>query len=325
MRPSRFLPLPILFLPLSILVFAAGPAGPGKTGTAPLPFSLKSLGHGAYAAIDDEKGSAGANAGFVIGEDGVVVVDTFQRPAAAEALLAAIRARTKLPIRFVINTHYHIDHVSGNRVFHDQGAVVLAQRNVRAWIHTENLKFFGEKISPENRSRVENLYAPDIVYEDGIRLYLGSLEIIVKSYPGHTGGDSIVMVPGAGVVFCGDLFWRKTLPNMIDATAGRWIATLDAFRRLPGAATLTYVPGHGDVGTASDVADFRSFLADLRSFVQGPVKEGKKGDALEGAVMPELTAKYGTWGFFQYFAKPDLQSMAAEIQGTKTVPAPVAN
>jgi len=118
------------------------------------PFTLKPLGHDIYAAIDDAKGDAGANSGFVIGENGVLVIDTFENEAAAKQLLAEIRKLTKLPIKFVVNTHYHLDHVAGNAVFEEAGAVVLAQRNVAAWIHTENLKFFGKtrtRISLEPR------------------------------------------------------------------------------------------------------------------------------------------------------------------------------
>ncbi len=319
MKASKRLLLLTIFL---LLWLAARPALPADT---PLPFELKSLGHGVYAAIDDAKGDAGANAGFVVGDDAVAVIDTFQRPAAAEALLSAIRAKTRLPIRFVINTHYHIDHVAGNRLFHDQGAVVLAQRNVRAWIRTENLKFYGKEISPKDRAGVEGLYGPDVVYDAGVRLYLGGQEVRVLPYPGHTGGDSVVVLPGAGVVFCGDLFWRKTLPNMIDATAADWIATLASLRSLPDAASLAYVPGHGAVGTAGDLEDFRTYLADLRAIVGGPVKEGKEGDALVQSALPELTKKYGDWGFFSHFAKPDILNMAAELRGTKTVPRPAAD
>jgi cyclase len=126
---------------------------------APAPnstlFTLKPLGHNVWAAIDNAKGEAGANAGFVIGDNGVAVIDTFENPEAAKQLLAEIRKRTNLPVKFVINTHYHIDHVAGNRIFQEAGAVVLAQRNVRTWIHTENLKFFGKDIKPEEKARVD--------------------------------------------------------------------------------------------------------------------------------------------------------------------------
>jgi len=89
--------------------------------------------------------------GFVIGDDGVAVIDTSASADAdgqfgtepAKQLLAAIRTLTKLPVRFVINTHYHLDHVGANAVFVDAGAMVLAHRNVRRWIHSENLRMFG--------------------------------------------------------------------------------------------------------------------------------------------------------------------------------------
>src|SRR6201988_853504 len=136
---------------------------PAPKPDAALPFTLTPLGHGIYAAIDNAKGDSGANAGFVVGDDGVAVIDTFENEPAAQALLGEIRMVTKLPIKFVVNTHYHLDHVAGNAVFAKDGATILAHRNVASWIHTENLKFFGKDIKPEQKSEVENLAAPDIL------------------------------------------------------------------------------------------------------------------------------------------------------------------
>jgi len=90
---------------------------PAPKPDAALPFTLKPLGHGIYAAIDNAKGESGANAGFVVGDDGVAVIDTFENEPAAQALLGEIRMVSKLPIKFVVNTHYHLDHVAGNAVF----------------------------------------------------------------------------------------------------------------------------------------------------------------------------------------------------------------
>jgi cyclase len=286
------------------------------------PFTLKSLGHGVYAAIDDAKGESGANAGFVIGDDGVAVIDTFEHEAAAKALLTEIRKLTPLPIKFVVNTHYHLDHVAGNKVLEDAGAVILAQRNVWYWIHTENLKFFGKNIKPEQKAEVENLAAPNVVYDTGVDLFLGTRRLKVRVFPGHTGGDSIVEVPDANIIFCGDLFWRRTLPNLIDATTSQWITTLSTLRQID--PNGTFVPGHGDVGAAADVAAFQDYLSDLRVWTDPAVKEGKSGDALASAVMLLLTKKYETWGFFHYFAKRDILDMAAEIRGDKRVPRPAA-
>lgn len=303
-------------------VSAKGRAAPGAQATqaAALTFTLKPLGHNVYAAIDDAKGDAGANAGFVIGDDGVAVIDTFENPEASKQMLGEIRKVTQLPIKFVVNTHYHIDHVAGNSLFQQNGAVVFAQRNVRGWIHTENLKFFGKDIKPEQRKMVETLGAPDAVYDTGITLFLGSRRIDVRVSPGHTGGDSVVFIPDANVVFTGDLFWRNTLPNLIDATTSAWIPTLNSITE--SAPNATYVPGHGDVGTTDDVKNFRDYLAFLREQVATAVKQNKSGDELVNAVLPGVTEKYGKWELFKYFAKPDILHTGAELRGDKKIPQP---
>src|SRR5215470_2997833 len=105
-------------------------------------FTVKKIGEGVYAAIGADGGKAGSNAGFIVGSNGVVVVDTFEGVAPARDLLAEIRKVTKLPIRFVVNTHYHLDHTGGNAVFAQEGATILAHKNLRGWLRTENLKFF---------------------------------------------------------------------------------------------------------------------------------------------------------------------------------------
>jgi glyoxylase-like metal-dependent hydrolase (beta-lactamase superfamily II) len=256
----------------------------------------------------------------VIGDDGVAVIDTFVNPAAAKQLLAEIQKLTKLPVKFVINTHYHLDHVAGNGVFAETGAVIIGHRNIRGWIHTENLKFFGKDIKPEQKAMVEGLVAPNLIYDSVIELYLGSRRIVVRYYPGHTGGDSVVFVPDAQVVFCGDLFWRITLPNLIDGTTDKWAST-DA-KLAAEAPKATFVPGHGDVGNASDVQEFGGYLNDLRAMMTQPVKDGLMGDALINAIMPGLKQKYGNWNFFDYFAKRNILDMAKELRGDKQIPKP---
>jgi cyclase len=287
---------------------------------ATLSFTLKTVSKNVYAAIDDAKGDAGANAGFVIGDDGVAVIDTFESPEASRQMLAEIRRLTPLPIKFVVNTHYHIDHVAGNALFQQNGAIVFAQRNVRSWIHTENLKFFGKDIKPEQRKTVETLGAPDAVYDNGVTLFLGARRIDVRVFPGHTGGDSVVFIPDANVVFTGDLFWRNTLPNLIDATTSAWIPTLNAVTA--AAPNATYVPGHGDVGNVDDVKNFRDYLSFLREQIAPAVQQNKTGDDLVNAALPAVTEKYGEWEFFKYFAKPDILQTAAEIRGDKKIPQP---
>jgi len=299
-------------------LYAQAPPAPD----AALPFTLKQLGHGIYAAIDNPKGESGANAGFVIGDDGVVVIDTFENAPAAQAFLGEIRMVTKLPIKFVINTHYHLDHVAGNAVFAKEGAVIVAHRNVPAWIHTENLKFFGKNITPEQKSRVESLAAPNMLFDSSTELRLGSAALRVAFFPGHTGGDSVVIVQPEkpAVVFCGDLFWRQTLPNLIDASTLPWIESLSAFTKFSAESPIVFVPGHGDPGNASDLVAFRGYLSDLREWVSAARKEGKSGTALVDAVLPQLKQKYGSWQLFEYFAKRNIADVEAELNGAKHVP-----
>ncbi len=292
------------------------------------PFNLKQIGPDVWAAIDDPgaKEPAGVNAGFVIGDDGVLVLDTFASADAARQLLAEIRQRTKLPVRFVINTHYHLDHVAGNGVFAEAGAIVLAQRNVRAWIHSENRRLLSDglksagrgEITPEQTATIEAFVAPTVVYDESVDLYLGSREIHVRSFPGHTGGDSVVLIPDAKIAFCGDLLFRQTMPNLIDASTRRWIETLDVLAK--GEPDYTFVPGHGDVGNAQDLTTLRDYLATLRKLVSDEKAHGNSGDALAEAVMPELAGKYGKWNAFTYFAKASILQTEAELSGKKKIP-----
>jgi len=284
----------------------------------PTGFTLKKVGDGVYAAITSDGGKAGSNAGFVIGGNGVLVVDTFIAPEPAQQLLAEIHKLTNLPVRYVVNTHYHFDHTGGNNVFAAAGATIIAQRNVRAWERTENLKFFGANPTPEQKARVSGLALPDLVYDDALDLYLGDREIKIKYMLGHTGGDSVVFVPDVNVVFTGDLLWTHHLPNLIDASTGPWLGTLQTI--LQHHPQATFVPGHGDVGSASDVRDFREYVVALRKAVGDAQAQGKSGQGLMDAVSAEIKPKYGSWGFYEHFFPRNVEQTAAELAGSKKVP-----
>jgi cyclase len=146
--------------------------------------------------------------------------------------------------------------------------------------------------------------------------------VLVRSFPGHTGGDSVVLIPDARVAFLGDLFWHISLPNTIDATIKAWIETLT--RLVTDYANYTFVSGHGAVGAASDLAAFRDYLATLMKTVAEARSAAKSGNALVEAVMPSLAAKYGQWGYFKGAAPRNILDAEAELAGTKRVPQPVA-
>jgi len=292
---------------LALPVAAQTPADAPKP-----PFALKEIGPGVYAAI------SGSNAGVVIGDDAVLVVDSFFQPNTARALLSEIRKITPKPIRYVVNTHYHLDHVAGDQVFKDVGAIIVAHRNVRAWIRPENLRMFGNGSDPMAQ-RIAQLPLPDLVTESPITIWLGARRVDIRPAEGHTGGDLVVGVPDAKVLFCGDLFWRMP-PNTVDGTVSKWIATDRSFEQLPDAASMVFVPGHGDVGTVKDVAIFRSYLTDLLSLTEAGRKNGLKGDALAADVVPKLQASHAD---YPTATRVVVMLMERELDGTKRVPQPV--
>ena len=289
---------------------------------APLPFELKQIGPGVYAAIDGPEHKAGSNAGFVIGDDGVLVVDAFFTTDAARALVGEIRRLTSKPIRFVVNTHYHADHTGGDQALRDAGAVIIAHKNVRGWVRVNNINLFGDRITPDLKARIEALPLPDLVTDKDLTVWLGNRKVVVKTVLGHTGGDLTVFVPDARVLFTGDMLWRRVAPNLIDGSVAEWQATDAAFIAMPDSAHITYVPGHGDVANRGDVEEFRAYLLDLKALVARARKAGLKGDALAASVAPKLKANHPGWTISDRSAAAEIRYMNDELAGTKRRPVP---
>ena len=151
---------PVRMLGIIAVAIALGGAGFAQAPPpAALPFVLKQVGPGVYAAIDGPERKALANAGFVIGDDGVLVIDSLFTPEAAQSLVAEIRRITPKPIRYVVNTHYHADHTGGDQVLRDAGAIIIAHKNVQGWVRTNNINLFGDRIPPELKRRVEHWHS----------------------------------------------------------------------------------------------------------------------------------------------------------------------
>jgi len=318
-----------------------------KTEAAPKAeddFQLVKVADGVYAGIAKSGGLASGNAGFVIGDDGVVIFDTFFTPVAIEELIGEIEKLTKLPIKFAVNSHYHLDHTGGNQVLVARGVPIIAHDNVALWQMTKNRRFLpvleelqkrhadlekqlGETLEDQKDKRSQlqrqisrnevlqtiKLTNPTVTFNSGsMHLRLGRREVVLFTLPGHTGGDVFAYVPDANVVFTGDLGWSKTLPNLIDATVVDWIPTLDKILSQYG--TARFIPGHGEVAGAAEMHDFRDYLDDLRNRVKQAIANGLTVDqAKQQLTLPE---KYKTFAF-PNFAQPNVEDMYKELMGTK--------
>jgi len=324
------------------VVPAASPAIAPPTGED--DFQLVKVADGVYAAIAKSGGLASGNAGFVIGEDGVLIFDTFFTPVAIEELISEIQSLTKLPIKYAINSHYHLDHTGGNQVLVARGIPIIAHDNVMIWQTTKNKRFLPtaedlqkrkadaeKKLSEtpddqkDKRAQLERqirrydailsikLTNPTKTFGSGtLRLKLGKREVILATLPGHTGGDVFAYVPDANVVFTGDLGWSKTLPNLVDATVNDWIPTLDKI--LIQYPTARFVPGHGNVAEAAEIRDFRDYLDNLRNRVKQGIATGLTIDqAKQQLALPD---KYKSFAF-QNFAAANVEDMYKELKGIK--------
>jgi len=343
---------------LTVIVFAIGlllavhPARP--TGSRSIAaakaeddFQIVKVGEGVYAAIAKPGGLASGNAGFVIGDEGVLIFDTFFTPAAIEELIGVIEAQTKLPIKYAVNSHYHLDHTGGNQVLLGRGIPIIAHDNLMQWQTAKNKRFLPSPEDLEKRRadaakqlsdtpadqtdrraqfelQIRRLDAmltikltnPTMTFGSGaVHIYLGKREVVLLTLPGHTGGDVLAYVPDANVVFTGDLGWSRTLPNLVDATVSDWIPTLDKI--LSQYPTAKFVPGHGNVAENSEIKDFRDYLDDLRTRVKQGIASGLTVDQAKQQL--KLPDKYKSFAF-KSFATPNVEDMYKELKGTKQSP-----
>lgn len=210
-----------------------------------------------------------SNSGFIVTDGGVVVVDALGSPPLAQAMLAEIRRVTPQPVRYVIVTHYHADHVYGLQVFKDAGATVIAHVGGRAYLHSDTaaqrLEASRTDLAPWIDGRTRLVAADRWLDAPETRLQVGSTELLLRHVgPAHTTEDLVVYMPRTGVLFSGDLFFRGRVPFVGQADSRLWIESLE---HLIDYRPRLVIPGHGPVSTdpLADLQLTRDYLAYLRS------------------------------------------------------------
>lgn len=209
-----------------------------------------------------------SNAAFVVTPEGVLVVDALGSPALARELLAEIRRITPAPVRYVVLTHYHADHIYGLQVFKEAGATILAHQDAQWYLNSETaalrLQASREELAPAV-DQDTRLVPADRWIDKPLTLTLGGTDFVLQPVgPAHTPEDLVVWMPQRKLMFAGDLVFRGRVPFIGQADSGRWIQALDTL--LSFDATLI-VPGHGPATTSAgaDLQLTRDYLAYLRT------------------------------------------------------------
>jgi cyclase len=241
----------------------------------------------------DPQFSRAGNAGFIITPEGVAVVDTANSPFHAREILYEIRQRTDTPVKYVINTSSAGDHMLGNEVFVDQQAVLIstlvAQAEMRRYQET-----LARRLEEEDGWRLQarmrgfHVTLTTQTFGSEMALRLGGQEIKLLSPLGteQPAEDTAVYLPGAKVLFLGELFRNGFFPRIGSRDIRRWIETL---RQVETWNVETYVPGHGAPGGKKELAEFRRFLEWLTKEVEARIRQGKSLEQVKKEVQPSQT------------------------------------
>lgn len=281
-RTSGRILAPLIAAALCLLAAAADAADDLAYPPLPEPLKIAQVPHSPiYYAIGHpgvpDKANEGntSNAGFIITPAGVVVFDTLGTPSLGLALLKEIRKRTKAPIRYVVISHYHADHIYGLQAFKDRtDAIVIAQEKAADYTNPNNTE--DEAAAPRLAQRraalapwvndKTRIIEPDIYFGPGLTLALGGKRFVLTyAGPAHSESDSMMLVLPDRILFAGDIVQNSRIPFMssADVSTAHWLEGLQVVAALK---PRFIIPGHGQPST--DVASAIAFTRDYITFVR---------------------------------------------------------
>ena len=280
----------------ALLAGAASQQARAQTAANPAPFmdwekiQIKTidLGHNTYMLEGQ-----GGNITVAVGTDGIIMVDGQFAPLSAK-IKAAIAAISPLPIKYLINTHFHGDHTGGNENFAKDGTIIVAQDNIRIRLAAGTANgITGGKTAP-----VPALGLPTETYIGGSKTVQvgGRTAVLTHIQNAHTDGDSYVWFADANVLSTGDVCNNTKKYQTVDFANGGdirgMIASNDAFLKV-GNDDTKYVVGHGPLAGKADVLEFRAMLMIARDRVEKLFNEGKsEAEVVALRPLADLDAKW---------------------------------
>ncbi|HYI31350.1 MAG TPA: quinoprotein relay system zinc metallohydrolase 2 [Bradyrhizobium sp.] len=281
------------------------------------PLPVDEIAPGVFAHIGKtslmtrENDGAIANIGFIIGESAVAIIDTGGSVREGRQLLAAVRARTDRPIRYVINTHGHPDHVFGNAAFVQDGTSFVGHRNLPSALVTRGSfyidafrRIMGGPLIDEVR-----MVPPTILVDGTTTLDLGKRNLTLRAWPvAHTDSDLTVLDEQTRTLFAGDLVFLSHTP-VLDGSLRGWLRVIGELAALPAQRV---VPGHGPVSEwPVALADQRRYLQTLATDVRALVTSGK---SITAAPETAAGAERSRWQLFDDFNARNATAAFSEIE-----------
>jgi len=230
---------------------------------------------------------SGGNIGLMAGDDAAFVVDDQFAPLTPK-ILAAIKAITPQPVRFVMNTHWHFDHTGGNENMGQAGALIFAHENVRKRMSTDQfIEAFKLKQPASPRGAL-----PVITFTDTVSFHLnGDSVVVFHVAPAHTDGDAMVMFTKANVVHTGDVFVSAGFPFVDRSSGGTINGIISATERLVTVtnAETKIIPGHGPLSDRARVKAYHDMLVVMRDRMR---KEIAAKHTVDQVLASKITAEY---------------------------------